>query len=418
MFNYNKNLVINEDFFDELDSEELNIDTDEIKIDEQEKQLVIEFRQCINTVNIKLLDDIQINQFIGKMFNIIEMCNIFGENDKREVSIYTNIIASNRSYVSDEDYLTDKNKLEYSDKLQSKLLKYFKNRLNIAVYNWQYQRYGTIVDIMFTFIFPIKTNVAKLPSYSLFKKDMLKIQSVCSQFNNNLQMMSTDRSFKKESCEMCILNKDENLYTKKSENSRLMSDIRMFTDKVYYNMYEELYGIDPKDFEDNNGLYGPGSLPNIYKILNDVNVKQTDKYVSDNFNVAMTGYRLMKRKNGICIFFEIDAKTPEFDEQDNYIDIVKRVFINKISCRDVLQVLKQSSSTKHDFDIQITIITKTRYNHKFSSDFVIENTLKSKNKFKFAYDFYFHLPYEMSKESYLNRTYTEAKQNYANDFLI
>lgn len=418
MFNYNKNWVINEDFFDELDSEELNIDTDEVKIDEQDKQLVIEFRQCINTVNIKLLDDIQINQFIGKMFNIIEMCNIFGENDKREVSIYTNIIASNKSYVSEEDYLTDKNKLEYSDKLQSKLLKYFKNRLNVAVFNWQYQRYGNIVDIMFTFIFPIKTNVAKLPSYSLFKKDMLKIQSVCSQFNNNLQMMSTDRSFKKESCEMCILNKDENLYKKKSENSRLMSDIRMFTDKVYYNMYEELYGIDPKDFEDKNGLYGPGSLPNIYKILNDVNVKQTDKYVSDNFNVAMTGYRLMERKNGISIFFEIDAKTPEFDEQDNYIDVVKRVFINKISCRDVLQVLKQSSSTNHDFDIQITIITKTRYNHKFSSDFVIENTLKSKNKFKFAYDFYFHLPYEMNKESYLNRTYTEAKQNYANDFLI
>lgn len=364
--------ILNEDFFDDIDIE---IEEETISVDETpKKKFVFEFSLLMDTLNIKLIDDIQMSIFISRLKSFFSSSILFANEDPDDidVEIYADINYKNQDF---KQVYQDKNKIELEPEVRmaKNIMTRFKKHMDVNVYNWQYQKSGRDAYVLFSFVFYVNANY-KTPSFNKFKKEMLKIQKIASDFYERLSILSRRTVYSNNYAKFFILRDD---YDLQDGNFQLLSDVHMVSDIRYSTLFVKLFETPPFDMEDNNTVYGPSHNPKLYRLLHSLNDKKVSSKFSKFNSIIMDGYRKPLSDNQVSIYFTIDPKE-EYNNVDTYIEFLKTMIFDKISARDILNVVSQKNGTNHDIDIDVFIITKKRVEHKGIPTFNIDNDLKSK----------------------------------------
>lgn len=192
-----------------------------------------------------------------------------------------------------------------------------------------------------------------------------------------------------------------------------------FTDADYIKLYKDFFDSEPFEPENKNTTYGPPLQPKLYRVLDSLNHKPLPSEVDFFDDVQMLGYRKYGRGNGMIIYLSLVPKDLKYHNIEHYEKLI-RYITDKVTCKDIIAVLKQSSSSNHNIDLDFVIITNTirQIDYRGIFTYVIENDLKSKNKLNFRASINFHLPYEMGHDSYLKQSLKDAKEQYIKDFDI
>lgn len=413
---YNK--YLNEDFFDELNHDE--IETNEIEVTDEPDNLHINFNIQVSPYKSDLMTEIPFNAFFNKLkFFFHSNISFISETERPECFIcFNNEKYNSKDYIFDSstfcNVTTKGSDMNIGNQFKKYINEYIKQKY--PAFNRNSYAYRMPITLDIVFVYKVRYNY--LVNYKKYYNDMKKFMVLLYDFQNKFDMMMHNYSDTKMTFIRFYDNNNQII------NKDYMSMIVFASDGYMKKMYNLLFNgaeeID--DSKDSTQVVDIYKQPLLFRLFHNLNVKPVPEEV-DWYDVKFHGWTHATDSTRPLIFVYIYME-PKYKEKWNIKDIItffRETIIDRLTCVDVMNAMPGASAKRKEYSVYIILISDERYKdgqkiitYVKQNDF---NAASIKNKFEINFEFNCELKSVLDHTNNSDkRRYNEAAKTYARYF--